>query len=384
MRTTYLFAAAAGLVVAVGCTQRRPGYCESNSECMTGQHCQLGPSVDKFMCVANSDGGPDADGGVDSDGGGGCQTSGQCPSSGPICLAGTCSSCAGADAGACAMRDSMHPVCSAAGLCIECSASADCSGSKPICDATANTCGPCTSDAQCAGKGIGPGICMSHQDGRCATDAETVYVQFTAPCNVSPSGGNGTAGSPFCNLAPAVMTLPPTAKLIVIVGGVGGSGFSVQGASIGTAQLSFIGQAMAVITPPGGNTVNLTVDGANVYMRNVTVKGSLDIGLSVKNNATVQLDTVTFDSNAKGGLLIDNSSFNVRNCTFTNNGPGNVMGFSWGGVRVQGTTPSTKTLANLTIVGNKDIGLSCAWAVDNAGIYASGNMAGMEVSPTCG
>src|SRR5690349_11668083 len=143
MRIAYLFALVLTLGGAQGCTERKPGYCASDSECTSGQHCQRGPGVDRFTCVANGDGGPGGDGGPDGGDAGACQKSEQCPSAAPICISGTCSSCAGADANACAVRDSMHPVCSVGGVCVECLTSADCSGPKPICDIATNTCGPC-------------------------------------------------------------------------------------------------------------------------------------------------------------------------------------------------------------------------------------------------
>lgn len=394
MRLAYLFMVAA-VLGGLACTQRRPGYCESDSECTAArQHCQLGPGVDRFMCVANDGGmGTGGSGGADAGGGagagtagtGGCQTSQQCPASSPVCVGATCASCTGAGSDACSKRDPVHPVCSSSGTCVQCLTSADCSGATPICATNPNTCGACTSDSQCAGKGVGPGICMSHQDGRCATDAETIYVQYTPMCATNPGGGNGTPGSPFCSLSTAVVSFTSACKVMAIIGPVAGSGVYIQAVSVGASQLSLIGEGMGKIISPGGSAPNLVVDGANVYLRDVIISGSPDVGLSVKNSATIQLESVVLDSNAKGGLLVDSSSFDVRNSTFTNNGPGTGSGGAgWGGIRVQGATPpSPRTLIDVTIAGNKQIGLSCAWPVTGAGVYSSGNAGGIDVSPTC-
>ena len=87
--------------------------------------------------------------------------------------AGACDSARAEDGAACASRDSGRPLCGPSGACVECVSptSADCTANpaKPICDAASNTCVGCASDDQCVAKGVGPGICMSHQDGRCAS-----------------------------------------------------------------------------------------------------------------------------------------------------------------------------------------------------------------------
>ena len=385
MRFAYLVAVVGALLLAGACTTSRPGYCQSDSECSSGQHCQLGSGVDKLMCVPTADAGG-LDGGGDAlDSGGGCQSSQQCPSSAPICSSGVCTACGAAAPGACSLRDSAHPVCAVDGTCVQCTVNSDCSSdpTKPICETSTNTCGACATDAQCAAKGVGPGVCMAHQDGRCATDAETAYVQFVGACSTAPNGGDGSSANPFCSLGSAILNLPTSAKLILVIGAVGGSGTAIQTSGAG-AQLSIIGQASAkVISLPGAPVPNLIIQGASVYLRGLTISGSGDIGLSVSTGAMIELDTVTFDSNSKGGLLIDSSGFDIRNSTFTNNGPGDSMGAGWGGIRVQGTTPVTKTLEDDTISMNKQIGLSCAWAVTGTGVYASGNTGGIDVSSSC-
>jgi hypothetical protein len=224
---------------------------------------------------------------------------------------------------------------------------------------------------------------MAHQDGRCATDVETAYVQFVGACSTAPNGGNGSSATPFCSLGSAVLNLPTGAKLILVIGAVGGSATAIQTSGAG-AQLSIIGQATPAIGSPGSPIPNLTIQGASVYMRNLTIKNSLDVGLSVKTGATIELDTVTFDSNSKGGLLIDSSGCDIRNSTFTRNGPGDLMGLAWGGIRIQGITPVTATLEDVSIVNNGQVGMSCAWAVSGTGVYASGSSGGVDVSPTCG
>ena len=223
---------------------------------------------------------------------------------------------------------------------------------------------------------------MAHQDGRCATDAETIYVQNTAGC-ASASPGGGTATTPYCSLTPAIMALDAAHRVIVIRGAVGGSTSTIQAVGA-TAPLSIVGQVDAVVAAPGPQTI-LHVTGADVFIRGVAFKNSLDIGVTVDGGATIRLDTVTFDNNSKGGLLVDSSAFDIRNSLFTNNGPGDLLGLAWGGLRLQGLSSSgPQTLAQVTITGNKQVGLSCSSSISGTGVYAASNAGGVDISPTCG
>jgi len=90
-----------------------------------------------------------------------------------------------------------------AGQCVGCNGNSNCSGNTPICDMTTYICQPCTSDSQCpTAPGISPGVCMLHSGGRCATDAETIYVNKDAACPKSDS--TGSWDHPFCELQSGV------------------------------------------------------------------------------------------------------------------------------------------------------------------------------------
>jgi hypothetical protein len=64
---------------------------------------------------------------------------------------------------------------------------------------------------------------MAHQDRRCASDAETIYVQFTPACTSDSILTAGTPTVPFCNLSPAVIALSMARRVIVVRGTVGGT-----------------------------------------------------------------------------------------------------------------------------------------------------------------
>src|SRR5439155_12883681 len=97
---------------------------------------------------------------------------------------------------------------------------------KPICDVQARHCVPCTSDAQCAKKDPNPGICVAHQDGRCAADAETIYVQMANGCGTA---GSGRAATPFCSPQDAIAALTPTRRIILVTGPTATRGFDRPG-----------------------------------------------------------------------------------------------------------------------------------------------------------
>ncbi len=91
--------------------------------------------------------------------------------------------------------DGSPGVCEAdAGICVQCLTDGDCSQdpTKPICEG--HLCRPCKADAECK---TGPGVCMFHQDGHCATDLETIYVKNAAGCTMTPGAG-GALAMPYC------------------------------------------------------------------------------------------------------------------------------------------------------------------------------------------
>jgi hypothetical protein len=224
---------------------------------------------------------------------------------------------------------------------------------------------------------------MAHQDGRCASDAETIYVQFTPACVSDPILNAGTPTFPFCNMGPAVIALSMARRVIVVRGTVDGTSTIIQGIP-SSSQVSIIGQNDGVLGPPNAHQPILHLTGGYVYFRDVTLKNSLDTGMVVDGAATLFLDGVTFDNDSNGGLLLDGAAFDIRNSVFTNNGPGDLLGTAWGGLRIQGSAPpGPRSFAQVTIANNKQVGMSCSAAVSGSGIYAAGNAGGVEISPTC-
>jgi hypothetical protein len=398
------FAASWLTVVAVGCSEMKPGYCEKSSDCRAGQTCQLDWPL-KFQCVSSV--GPVPDGAVamdrpsdlatDTDPGGECSMTRVCPSERPTCLGGKCveciqpseckdptrafcvgnmcTGCGGAGAGACTAP---AKICdSDSGRCLECKTSADCTmdSTKPIC--AAGKCGPCSTDGDCASRqGPNPGVCMAHQDGRCATDGETIYVQAGGAC----AAGTGSAALPLCDPqdAEAILALG-LRRLVVVRGAVPGFSWTLSG-----PQVSVVGQMGATVA--GGANVGLRVNGGDLYGRGFSVTGGVGVnavGVIAQANSTLRLDTVTVTANQGGGILLDGARFEIRKTTIVGNGPGQTGAVSWGGILVQSSPPGGLAhIENVTVKDNKAPGLTCTAAIQGSGVLAQGNST-IDIAPTC-
>jgi hypothetical protein len=365
-----LFAFIAFVLAASACsTTLNPGRCNQTPDCPTGQICNLAPTVQgDGRCVlpgsldGGGTGGSGGAGGADAsvDGGGGDVN--------------TCTACGG-----------NTPVC-LQGSCVECAASSDCNAdpTKPICDPTAHTCVACSNDAQCAAK-LGPtgnpGICMSHLDGHCATDAETIYVQNTSGCMaayVNDSGG--TASAPYCSMDPVGLAANDTHTLVVIRGAVSGGSWTYQRGA-GHPETSFIGQQSAVVasaTSPG-----FSMSSGSAYIRGVKFSPSATVCISA-TGGTLDLDTVVVDSCQGGGVYLDGAAFTIMNSTVTNNGPGQNGAITWGGILVNALPVTGPTVLSLdTIQANKGPGLECAGQITGSGVFALGNSTA-DIGGTCG
>jgi len=128
----------------------------------------------------------------------------------------------------------------------------------------------------------------------------------------------------------------------------------------------------------------LAVRGADVRIRNVTFFNGKDIGLIAERGAILRLDGVTISGNKKGGLLIDSSAFEINNTSVIGNGPGFIMGFGWGGIRVQGDVLMPRRLTRVSALANSGDGVSCEAAVLGDGVMVTGTAQGIDVGPNCG
>jgi hypothetical protein len=430
MKKNLLLLLPLAVLTTAGCwSTLLPGRCDKTSDCGAGLVCNLDPTPQgNGTCVSPTDGSvPDGaaggagEGGVagaGSDAGGtggtsgtgaaghdagagsggpdasmevapevkpGCTSSTECPVSTPICDAG--GACRPCDAGtvsatACATLDASKPTCGANGQCVVCATSADCKAdpTKPICDVANQKCIACTADRQCADKlGANPGVCMAHQDGRCATDAETFYVSSQTGC--SDTGTNaGTSSMPFCTLDPAASAAGGTKSTVVVRGAV----TAVAAAFGGSAEISVIGQQSGVVVSVGTSTLHVE-PGKRLYVRALSVTAAAGVGIIADGMSTLRLERVTVSNSAKGGIHLAGASFDISNSTITGNGPGFDGAISWGGIYVQfPPTSGLSQLALMSITNNKAVGITCTGGITGSGVLASANSGGIDINPTCG
>jgi hypothetical protein len=278
-----------------------------------------------------------------------------------------------AGAGSCAARIPGQPVCAPSGACVQCVNNGDCVSTTPVCSGS-NTCGPCAADADCSGRS-GPVVCMAHQDGRCATDAEAIYVKAGGPCSDGGGSSGGTAAAPFCSMQPPVAVVGATRDLIVVRGTVVGPTSAFSG---GSKQISIVGQSAATIS----SGVRLSVGDA--YLRALTVGPSPSIGVQADAGSTLRLDHVTVNGNTGGGILVDGANFDIRNTTVTGNGLAMSGSTTWSGILVQGL-PSTGPiqLQLSTVQTNMGPGVTCSGSIQAGQTLVTGNVL-VQVGSACG
>jgi hypothetical protein len=358
-------------VFLLGCSfQLRPGRCQQNSDCPNGLVCSQELTAGVWhRCVS-----PNPDSGVET---------------APGCTAATCMNpnapVCDSDAGRCVQclqsTDCAAPtaVCdTSTSTCVGCLMDNDCSGTTPICEA--KTCRACKADAECVTKlGADPGVCMAHQDGRCAVPSETIYVQNDIARCSDTDPNAGVVARPLCSMQPVPTFLSTTRPLVVVRGTVQGGSWMYMNQV--AAEMSVVGQQSALIgsvTSPA-----FSMQSGSVYIRGVKFSPSASIGIKA-TGGTLRLDTVTVDSCMAGGILLDGAAFDIRNATVTNNGPAQQGTTFWGGILVNSVPPSGQTRLDLvTIENNRAPGLLCVAAIQGDGVFASGNSTS-DIGSMCG
>jgi len=313
-----------------------------------------------------------------------CVKNGDCPTaSKAFCVQNQCvgcdspgASCAGsvdggvADAGSGAMGAGTVCVPSAsgsakAGQCVVCNAgngNNDCSGNTPICDETTYTCKPCTSDSQCTSA---PGVCMFQSGGRCATDAETIYVNNVGGCSNTSTSTN-SATTPFCQIQTGLTAVKTDKRVILVKGSSALLPFSADLGS-STAQVSIIGQNSPIILVGAANAGIELITG-NLYIRGLTVQGAGNSsangpGIQVDSGASfIALDRCIVNGN-RGGLLInDGPGFDIVNSILAQNRAGSAGAALFGGAYL-GNPSSTSAIHRFwfnTVADNDQLGVTCS------------------------
>jgi hypothetical protein len=216
---------------------------------------------------------------------------------------------------------------------------------------------------------------MAHDDGRCAAAGETVFVEnVTAKCaNTNP----GTAAMPLCGLQEGINAAKAGGKALVVLKGPE----AVDRASYaGPGKLAVVGQAGAIVSP--GAAAGLIVTAGQLYVRAIAIEGGAKQGAVINSGATLQCDGVRIQNNKGGGILVDGGTLVLTNSTISGNGPGEVDGFPWGGIRLTNPTAATR-LDRVSVLDNKAPGISCSAFVQGTGVLATGNTV-VDISMSCG
>jgi len=263
-----------------------------------------------------------------------CLTHASCSGATPICssIGRSCTGCA--TAVECAAADPEHPACAANGACVQCTDNATCSGNTPICNLATNTCRACGSDSECT---AAPGVCMSHQDGRCASTGETLVVASTGALPAS--------------------TVPAGIRVVLIKGNVSGT---VAWALPDSPQITLVGQNAGTLTGRS-STPTLHVTGGDLYVRGLTVTAGSP-GIVADGGAILRLDHVSVTNNSAGGIILDGAAFDIRNTIVTNNGA-NIATSPFGGILLLNTPSSSglpKSIVLSSVLSNQLVGIVCA------------------------
>jgi hypothetical protein len=221
---------------------------------------------------------------------------------------------------------------------------------------------------------------MAHEDGRCATVAETIFVENKTGCSDAAGATAGTAGKPLCTMQMVAALLSSgTADLVLMRGTVTAGTWSLAST---TGEISIIGQKSGFLAAAASPALAMT--SGSVYARDLTVSASAAVGISA-TGGTLKLENVVVDSCMKGGILLGGAAFQIKNAKITNNGPGSQGSTSWGGVFVSALPASGPTeLSLVSITGNKQVGLTCVGAIQGTGVLAMSNAGGVDVNATCG
>jgi hypothetical protein len=231
---------------------------------------------------------------------------------------------------------------------------------------------------------------MAHQDARCATDAETIYVANVAGCVPSGTTG-GTSGTPLCGLQAAVtaMSSDTTKRLIVLrsstdpVAVTNATQVSVVGQSSGTS--------VGIGTTPSSPGITLSGSG-NLYVRDLSIVGSSlsNMGISAGTGTTLRLERVKVLNNGGstggGGILLNGAAFDFNDVLVSGNGTGQDGSTSWSGIYVKALPNTGATRLNLVnVVNNSNTGMTCSLPVpgSNTSVYATGNGGGVNIANSC-
>jgi len=414
------------LALSAACTVRNPEFCDTNSDCGSGQICNLSDAgVVTHACVSGPPDAPLPPDAPPADAPIPCPDAGSCPAQFPICRAGACSPCGSptecpsatpvcAATGRCQLCASENdcaaraatPHCGAAGACVACRNGGDCGETTPICDGA--VCRACRADTECSQ------FCNTDTGG-CVPDADILYVTPNgigqmctkfAPCGLigtalaRATGGKNwwihiDAGTYPESLTIANLTVHLVGPGALVVPAAGSPGAVVSG----TSAVTIRGLGFNDGNSDGIRCTGIGPSSTQLHLTGVAMKGNSGVGLRASQCAVVVEETMV-SGNGHQGLLISDSLFNVRNTVVAGNSDGVVLtnpgtgashlDFSTianninSGVTCSGPSP-TLTFDSNIVYGNGNgpqvSGGICAWIYSDIGPMGTGGVTNINASP---
>jgi hypothetical protein len=323
-------------------------------ECMGDTHC----SAPRPVCMSNVCVG--------------CTLDTHCMGAAPICDKAR-NSCVGCMAdGECRIKSAATPAC-ANGRCVACSKSQHCPLTTPICNG--NACRRCLRDAECSeGYGPDPGVCREN-DGRCASDADVIYLQNRVECSTS-ARGDGTAVTPFCFSSDAAAELSAE-RDVIVVRGPRDKPLDPLDLTFTGAPVLVVGQNGARIAPPNvGSPPLFTMLGGDVTVRDLEIGMGNGAGV-LASGGVLRMTRCLVTLNRRAGIDVENAAFDISNTVIARNG-----GTTDPGVRLGAAAAGPQVFRNNTVLENGFGGVSCASSYQLVGSVFVGN-AVVPFGPTC-
>ena len=150
--------------------------------------------------------------------------------------------------------------------------------------------------------------------------------------------------------------------------------------AVASSRVLVAGQSSAKITNLGvGSHILVNITAGDVTLRDLTISGGNDAGVSVSGGATLHMDRCYVLNNTAYGIITTNSAFDIANTVIAGNG---TDGLSSGAGLGAYTGTGPKRFAFNTVVNNGLVGVACGSSYTLTGILANGN-GGLNFSASC-
>lgn len=267
-----------------------------------------------------------------------CEDNGSCSASAPVCDANarSCGPCTSeAD---CAGRSEAAHCLMTTGACVGCVNSSQCTeATAPICDATTQACRRCSADAECTSN-----VC-DRDAGACVPEANAIYLSPTGQAS-----GSCTRASPCSTFALGLAQVGGARNVVKAAPGTYSGKAVIDGITVtilgdgATLQAAAIDQTVVTVTNAANATINgLTISGAT--------GPATAVGVRCDPASTLRLRRSTVKRSTGGGISINSCEYSLVNNFIVGNG--SSSGF--GGVQIVSVaSPGLHDFAFNSVAGN--------------------------------